>query len=180
MELELGQEYKVRVVKYLKKGIIVRFVDKPAETAFIHISEISPDYVKDVSTFVRLGDELVARCVFDPKHENQLSLKHLCLHKSYEPAGLMGQKINTDFTNASDTKNTIGYRGMMWDQHVIQPEMVAIHVDYAQSEDKSVISSAKAKSDDSLDKMLKEANASLADKMKSNKSKPRNNKGRKS
>lgn len=157
--IELGNDYKVRVVKYLKKGIIVRFIDEPSETGFIHLSQISPDFVSDVSLFVRLGDELVAKAVHDPKFDTQLSLLHLGLHAQYEPAYTHG---------AAAIKPA--------DQKVAEQKVANAHIDFANTDGTTAGTTTKInseKSHDSLDKMIKDANASFADKMQGQRKKAR-------
>ena len=157
--IELGNDYKVRVVKYLKKGIIVRFIDEPSETGFIHLSQISPDFVSDVSMFVRLGDELVAKAVDDPKFDTQLSLLHLRLHAQYEPA----------YTNGAAAVKPA-------DRKVAEQEIPIVHIDLANTHDRTAVTRTKInpeKSHDSLDKMIKDANDSFADKMQGQRKKAR-------
>lgn len=148
MNLEIGKHYEVRIVKYLRKGVIVRFVDDPGYTAFIHLSQISSDFVKDVSTFVRLGDVYTAEAVADEKFGTQLSLIHLGLKSVYEPAG---EPPANPRPKPAQPKCTI-------------------HVDYAKDDDKTVYINQKVQKEepvDKMDKMIKDANASLADKIKS-------------
>lgn len=78
MNLVVGQEYHVRVIKLLNIGAIVEMPDKSTE--LVHISQISDKYVKSVEYFLSVGDELVARCVeCNGSRPLQLSFKQLDL-----------------------------------------------------------------------------------------------------
>lgn len=78
MNLAVGQEYYVTVIKLLNIGAIVEMSDKSTE--LVHISQISDKYVKSVEYFLSVGDKLVARCVeCNRSRPLQLSFKHLDL-----------------------------------------------------------------------------------------------------
>lgn len=77
MNLEIGKQYNVTVVKILAVGAVVELDDKSTE--LIHISNIADCYVSDVADFVSVGREYVATCEEGVKKPIQLSLKPLRL-----------------------------------------------------------------------------------------------------
>lgn len=77
MNLEIGKQYNVTVVKILSVGAIVELEDKTTE--LIHISNIANAYIEDVSHFVSVGKEYVATCEEGVNRPIQLTLKPLDL-----------------------------------------------------------------------------------------------------
>lgn len=77
MELKLGQTYKVKVIKLIQYGCIVKLEDNSTE--LIHLSQISNQFVNNVEEFVNVGDMFDAKGVSGTKNPVQLSLKHLNL-----------------------------------------------------------------------------------------------------
>lgn len=81
MELQLGQTYKVEVIKLIQYGCVVRMED--GSTELIHLSQISNQFVKNVEEFVSIGNVFEAQGVPGLKNPVQLSLKHLNLVSPY-------------------------------------------------------------------------------------------------
>lgn len=80
MELELGKKYNVKVVKLLDFGIVVKMLDVQEYcTELIHVSQISDKFVKNIESFVSVGNEYEAEAVSGNGRgkDVQLSLKHL-------------------------------------------------------------------------------------------------------
>lgn len=80
MELELGKKYNVKVIKLLDFGIVVKMLDEPEYcTELIHVSQISDKFVKNIESFVSVGNEYEAEAVSGngKGKDVQLSLKHL-------------------------------------------------------------------------------------------------------
>lgn len=80
MELELGKKYNVKVIKMLDFGIVVKMLDEPEYcTELIHVSQISDRFVKNIESFVSVGNEYEAEAVSGngKGKDVQLSLKHL-------------------------------------------------------------------------------------------------------
>lgn len=82
MELEIGNTYNVKVSKIIKSGIIVEMPDESTE--FIHLSNISDQYVNNISDFVSTGYIYTATCINGKSRPFELSLKPLNL----KPASL--------------------------------------------------------------------------------------------
>ena len=83
LELTIGEKHRVKVVKYLSKGILVKVEgDNSDNTMFIHLSKISPKFVTDVSDFVTMGEVYEAEVVPSPIPDKpfELSLLALNLH----------------------------------------------------------------------------------------------------
>lgn len=81
MELNLGQTYKVEVIKIIQYGCVVRMGD--GTTELVHLSQISNQFVKNVEEFVSIGNVLEAQGVPGLKNPVQLSFKHLNLVSQY-------------------------------------------------------------------------------------------------
>lgn len=81
MELNLGQTYKVEVIKIIQYGCVVRMED--GTTELVHLSQISNQFVKNVEEFVSIGGVLEAQGVSGLKTPVQLSFKHLNLVSPY-------------------------------------------------------------------------------------------------
>lgn len=92
MELQLGQTYKVEVIKIIDYGCVVRLEDRSTE--LIHLSQISPKFVKHVEEFVSIGDVFEAQGVPGLKNPVQLSLKHLNLVSPYANANKQDNQSN--------------------------------------------------------------------------------------
>lgn len=60
--LELNKKYNVSVLKVLDKGLIVS-IENSSDTAFIHISKLSYEYISDINEFAKIGDTFEALCV---------------------------------------------------------------------------------------------------------------------
>ena len=59
MGVEVGQIVRGTVVRLLDYGALVRLDD--GTTGLVHISEIDPSYVRNVSDFMRLNDEVIVK-----------------------------------------------------------------------------------------------------------------------
>lgn len=82
MKLELKQDYDVIVTALRHNGAEVEFAD--GTSSFIHISQISKEYVKDPADYLSVGKFYSARAVGGVKTGSiQLSLKHLGLKNLY-------------------------------------------------------------------------------------------------
>ena len=77
MKLEIGKHYTVKVVKILERGVVVSMEDDTTE--FIHISKISPRFVKNIVDFVSVDTVYDAEAVEGVAHPVELSLRHLNL-----------------------------------------------------------------------------------------------------
>lgn len=73
-ELRIGDIIKVQVVGIQPYGIFIKSMDNEEYSGLIHISEISNDFVKDVSKVASNGDILFAKILDIDK-----SLKHIKL-----------------------------------------------------------------------------------------------------
>lgn len=77
MNLEVGKQYNVTVIKTLPIGAVVKLEDESTE--LVHISNIADCYVADVADFVTVGQEYVATCEEGTTRPIQLTFKPLCL-----------------------------------------------------------------------------------------------------
>ena len=76
-ELRVGEIIKVQVIGTQHYGIFIKCIDDETYTGLIHISEISNDFVKDVSKVAKIDDILYAK-VLDIDHKSKhikLSIK---------------------------------------------------------------------------------------------------------
>lgn len=79
MELEVGKNYNVKVVKIIKVGAIVELEDQSTE--LIHLSNISNQFVDDVSNFVIVGSTYIATCQKGKAKPIELTLRPLDLKR---------------------------------------------------------------------------------------------------
>ncbi|MCI5745617.1 MAG: S1 RNA-binding domain-containing protein [Erysipelotrichaceae bacterium] len=59
--IKVGEIIKVQVIGFQNYGIFIKSFDDEEYTGLIHISEISNDFVKDVTKVAHLGDILYAK-----------------------------------------------------------------------------------------------------------------------
>ena len=71
-EFKVGEIVKVQVIGFQHYGIFVKL--ESGETGLIHISEISNDFVKDVSRFAKLNDILYAKILDVDNNNKQIKL----------------------------------------------------------------------------------------------------------
>lgn len=78
-DLKIGEVIKTVVIGFQHYGIFIRCFDNEEYTGLIHISEISTDYVKDVSKVARIDDIIYAKVLdVDKKNKHvKLSIKAL-------------------------------------------------------------------------------------------------------
>ena len=60
-ELKVGEIIKVQVIGFQHYGIFIKCLDDEEYSGLIHISEISNDFVKDVTKIARLNDIIYAK-----------------------------------------------------------------------------------------------------------------------
>lgn len=76
-ELRVGEIIKVQVIGFQPYGIFIKSLDNEEYTGLIHISEVSNDFVKDVTKVANYGDILFAKILDIDKdnHHIKLSIK---------------------------------------------------------------------------------------------------------
>jgi general stress protein 13 len=95
-ELRVGEIIKVQVIGSQHYGIFIKCIDDESYSGLIHISEISNDFVKDVSKVAKVDDILYAK-VLDIDHK----LKQLKLSiKAINPK----VRYKTNFVKIKDDK----------------------------------------------------------------------------
>ncbi len=73
-DVEVGEIYDVTVEKIVNFGAFCEIA--PGKSGLIHVSELSDDFVKDVSEFLKVGDVITAKVIgIDPQGKIKLSLK---------------------------------------------------------------------------------------------------------
>ena len=76
MSFEVGSLVEGRIVEIVKFGVFVKI--KGGKTGLVHISQISNDFVREVSDYVTVGSDVVAKVIsIDDKGRIQLSLKEV-------------------------------------------------------------------------------------------------------
>ena len=60
-EFKVGEIIKVQVIGSQHYGIFIKALDDETYTGLIHISEISNDFIKDVSKVSKVGDIIYAK-----------------------------------------------------------------------------------------------------------------------
>ena len=86
MEFTLGNKYTVSVQKIFNSGILVALEN--GETAFVHKSKISNEYINDINEFVAVGDTYTAVAIVGKNSPTELSLRedNNITHKEAKPA----------------------------------------------------------------------------------------------
>ena len=82
MKLQIGESYKVTVVKIMPFGAIVELED--GTQALVHISKIANCYIEDIGDFISVGREYTATAVASDIKPVELSFLDLGL-KSFRP-----------------------------------------------------------------------------------------------
>jgi len=77
--LKKGDIVKAKITTIEKYGAFVTIDEK--YSGLIHISELANGYVKDVSDFVSIGDEILVEVLNNPKEPNQLKLSSKNVNK---------------------------------------------------------------------------------------------------
>ena len=96
-ELKVGEIIKVQVIGTQHYGIFIKCIDDESYTGLIHISEISNDFVKDVSKIAKIDDIIYAK-VLDVDHKS----KHIKLSiKAINPK----VRYKTNFVKIKDEKS---------------------------------------------------------------------------
>lgn len=73
-DVEVGELYEVKVEKIVAFGAFCEIA--PGKSGLIHVSELSDEFVKDVSEFLKEGDMLTVKVIgVDPQGKIRLSLK---------------------------------------------------------------------------------------------------------
>ena len=96
-ELKVGELIKVQVIGIQHYGIFIKCIDDESYTGLIHISEISNDFVKDVSKVAKIDDILYAK-ILDVDHKT----KHIKLSiKAINPK----VRYKTNYVKIKDEKS---------------------------------------------------------------------------
>ena len=101
-ELRVGEIIKVQVIGSQHYGIFIKCIDDESYSGLIHISEISNDFVKDVSKVAKVDDILYAK-VLDVDHklkQVKLSIKAINPKTRYKTnfVKIKDEKQYSDFT----------------------------------------------------------------------------------
>ena len=84
-KIKVGDVLNVRVIKITNFGAFVRLPNK--KDGLIHISQIAPDFVKDINEHLKLGDQVKARVIRIKKGKIALSLKNMENNKALPKSG---------------------------------------------------------------------------------------------
>jgi len=69
---EVGETYKVKVIKMLDFGAVVEFLNAPGNEVLLHVSELAWERTENVSDVVNMGDEFEVKYFgIDPKTRKQ-------------------------------------------------------------------------------------------------------------
>lgn len=73
-EFKVGEIIKVQVIGTQHYGIFIKSLDDENYSGLIHISEISSDFVKDVSRICKIGDILYAKILDVDNYSKHIKL----------------------------------------------------------------------------------------------------------
>ena len=93
MQLEVGQIVNGKVVKITKFGAFVKIA--PNLTGLVHISEISKNFVSNISNFLAIGDEIKVKIIKIEAGKLNLSIKQ---------AQDLKPKLSSENNNSNTTK----------------------------------------------------------------------------
>ena len=108
-ELKVGEIIKVQVIGIQHYGIFIKCIDDESYTGLIHISEISNDFVKDVSKVAKIDDILYAK-ILDVDHKTKhikLSIKSIIPKVRYKTnyVKIKDEKSFSDFSSIESRLN---------------------------------------------------------------------------
>lgn len=108
-ELKVGEIIKVQVIGIQHYGIFIKCIDDESYTGLIHISEISNDFVKDVSKVAKIDDILYAK-ILDVDHKTKhikLSIKAINPKVRYKTnyVKIKDEKSFSDFSSIESRLN---------------------------------------------------------------------------
>ena len=108
-ELKVGEIIKVQVIGTQHYGIFIKCIEDESYTGLIHISEISNDFVKDVSKVAKVDDILYAK-VLDVDHKSKhikLSIKAINPKVRYKTnyVKIKDEKTFSDFSSLEKRLN---------------------------------------------------------------------------
>ena len=80
----IGSVFAGKINSIKPYGVFVDFVDDNSEkqSGLVHISEVSHDFVSDISTIISIGDEVQVKVLGQDKGKINLSIKQPTLLKS--------------------------------------------------------------------------------------------------
>jgi len=92
-ELKIGEVYQGRVSRILDSGAIVEI--GPAQDGFVHVSNLSNNYVKNVSDVVAVGDELKVKVLAkEPNGKISLAVEGVETEKRKQYSGRKEKRFN--------------------------------------------------------------------------------------
>ena len=99
-EFKVGEIIKVQVIGSQHYGIFIKTLDDETYTGLIHISEISNDFIKDVSKVSKVGDIIYAKIldVDNTTKHLKLSIK-ATLPKTRYKSNYIKQKNDNKFSD---------------------------------------------------------------------------------
>lgn len=102
---KIGDIAKGSVVKILKAGALVKISEN--ETGFLHISEVSKNYVTNVNDYLKVGDEVTVRVVnLNPEEKRiYLSIRSVDNDEFEKDKEKNKNKVRTP-NNTNNTSNT--------------------------------------------------------------------------
>lgn len=69
---EIGETYKVKVIKIMDFGAVVEYLDAPGNEILLHVSELAWERTENVTDLVNMGDELEVKFMgIDPKTKKE-------------------------------------------------------------------------------------------------------------
>lgn len=99
-EFKVGEIIKVQVIGSQHYGIFIKALDDETYTGLIHISEISNDFIKDVSKVSKVGDIIYAKIldVDNASKHLKLSIK-ATLPKTRYKSNYIKQKNDSKYSD---------------------------------------------------------------------------------
>jgi len=99
-EFKVGEIIKVQVIGSQHYGIFIKALDDETYTGLIHISEISNDFIKDVSKVSKIGDIIYAKIldVDNASKHLKLSIK-ATLPKTRYKSNYIKQKNDSKYSD---------------------------------------------------------------------------------
>ena len=123
MQLEVGAIVEGKVSGITNFGAFVDFPD--GQTGMIHISEVSPDFVKDIKDYLKMGQIVKAKVInVSEKNEISLSIKKMETIKPIQKSG-SSQNLNKENRPAADRPENFDWQNSKKDSSTSFEEMLS-------------------------------------------------------
>ena len=101
----IGEILDGKIIKILKNGAIVKLPS--GETGFLHISEVSSEFVKDINKELHVGQEVKVKLIYVNKKDKKMSLSIRRVDSTEEKRIRFEAKMNRFLKDSSEKQRAI-------------------------------------------------------------------------